>query len=381
MTARTTINPPLWRLIVLLALFSPFHPAEAQSLQSLTLKRTIALGAAPGCPIATPTPTVRRDNAEARRLSAAGQEAALIGDRAAARDAFAKAAALNPSDERIAYDLARAHEELGDAAASVREYCRYLSLAPAGPQASDVRTRLSRLAPREAVQASQRALDRFRVGVSNYDRARFEIASQAFDDVVRFAPQATEALYNRALARIAAGHRDEASRDLQAYLAADPTATDRLVVTQAIELLRRPAFDSGEAFRLGLLPGFGQFYTRRPAFGVLVVAGVAGAAVAALYEKTEVRLVPYVDPNGVSVPYEEEFTERPYFVPAIATAAAVTLGAAFEAFMYARGTQRAVQVEPARGVRTGLSFNSAPIELTPHVGVRGQVGLGLFARF
>ena len=304
MTARTTINPPLWRLIVLLALFSPFHPAEAQSLQSLTLKRTIALGAAPGCPVATPTPAVRRDNAEARRLS-----------------------------------------------------------------------------PRDAVQASQRALDRFRVGVSNYDRARFDVALQAFDDVVRFAPQATEAVYNRALARIAAGQRDEASRDLQAYLAADPSATDRLVVSQAIESLRRPSFDSGEAFRLGLLPGFGQFYTRRPAFGVLVVAGVAGAAVAALYEKTEVRLVPYVDPNGVSVPYEEEFTERPYFVPAIASAAVVTLGAAFEAFMYARGTQRAVQVEPARGVRTGLSFNSAPIEVTPHVGARGQVGLGFFARF
>jgi tetratricopeptide (TPR) repeat protein len=365
-------------MIVSLALLSPVHRTDAQAL---TLKRTLTQGAAPGCPAATPVPMTRRDNAEARRLSAAGQEAALVGDKNAARDAFLKAAALNPTDERIAYDLARAHEDLSEVPAAVREYCRYLSLAAAGPQAADVRARLSRIAPRDAIQASERALDQFRVGVSNYDRSRFDVALQSFDDVVRAAPQATEALFNRAVVRIALGRREDAARDLQAYLAADPSALDRLVVTQAIESLRRPSFNAGEAFRLGLLPGFGQFYTRRPALGVLVIAGVAGATAAALYERTDVRLVDYVDPNGIPVPYEEEFTERPYLVPAIATAAVVTLGAAFEAYRYARGTQRAVPIEPARGVRTGLSFNDAPVEFAPHIGARGQVGLGLFARF
>ena len=377
MKARTT-SRSLYQMTMLLVLLFVSTRAEAQSL---TLKRTLSLGAAPGCPVTTAPPPARRDNAEARRLSAAGQEAALIGDRAGARDAFARAAALNPSDERIAYDLARAHEELSDTPAAVREYCRYLSLAPGGAQASDVRARLSRLAPRDAVQASERALDRFRVGVSNYDRARYDVALQAFDDVVRAMPSASEAIFNRALSLAAIGRREDASRGLQAYLAAEPAAVDRLVVTQAIESMRRPSFDAGEAFRLGFVPGFGQFYTRRPAFGVLVLASVAGAAAAAFYERSDVRIVPYTDPNGVEVPYEEEFTERPYVVPAVATAAALTLGGALEAYLYARRSQRSVSIEQARGVRTGLSFGGAPLELTPHVGARGQVGVGVFGRF
>jgi hypothetical protein len=49
--------------------------------------------------------------------------------------------------------------------------------------------------------------------------------------------------------------------------------------------------------------------------------------------------------------------------------------------MYARGTQRTVPIEPARGVRTGLTFNDAPIDISPHVGIRGQIGLGIFTRF
>lgn len=355
--------------------------ARQAGAQSLSLKRTLSAGAAPGCPAIPSVTTTRRDNAEARRLSAAGQEAALVGDRAGARDAFAKAAALNPADERIAYDLARAHEELGESVAALREYCRYLSLAPGGAQASDVRTRLARLAPPDAVQGAGRAQERFRVGVSNYDRARFDIAWQAFDDVVRAIPAATEAVYNRALAHAAIGRRDEAARDLEAYLVADPAASDRLAVTRAIESLRRPAFDPGEAFRLGIIPGFGQFYTRRPAFGLLVIAGVAGAAAAAIYEQTEVRTVPYVDPNGVSVPYEEEFTERPYLIPAIAGAAVLTLGTAIEAYLYARRSQTVVPIEPPRGVRTGMSFQGAPIELAPVYGSRKGFGIAMSGRF
>jgi tetratricopeptide (TPR) repeat protein len=314
-------------------------------------------------------------------LSAAGQVAALVGDRTGGRDAFARAAALNPTDERIAYDLARAHEELADTTASVREYCRYLSLAPTGAQAADVRARLSRLAPRSAIQAAERALDRFRVGVANFDRGRFEAAWQAFDEVVRSSPAASEAIYNRALSRAAGGRRDDARRDLEAYLKANPDASDRLAVARTIESLSRPVFDPGQALRLGFIPGAGQFYTRRPALGVLVVAGVGGAAAAAFYERTGVRTVPYVDPNGVPVPYEEEFTERPYVIPAVAGAVAITLGAALESWLYARSSQNNTIVDPPQGIRTGLSFRGAPIDVGALVSAGGLPGLRISTRF
>jgi tetratricopeptide (TPR) repeat protein len=353
----------------------------AQGAQPLPLKRTLSPAAAPGC-AATPAvrPTVRRDNAEARRLAAAGQEAGLMGDRAGARDAFAKAAALNPTDDRLAYDLARAHEELNESAAAIREYCRYLSLAPEGREAADVRARLTRLAPRNAVQGSERALERFKVGVANYDRARYDIAWQAFDDVVRTLPGATDALYNRALARAAIGRRDDARKDFEAYIAADPAAADRVAVANVIDQLRRPVFDGGTALRSGMVPGLGQFYTKRPALGVLVMAGVGGAVAAAFTERTGVRLVPYTDPNGVYVPYEEEFRERPYIIPAAAAAVAITAGAAVEAYFYARRTSRPVAAGSPRGVGRVRSEERA-VDVLPHVGRQGQVGVGVGLRF
>ena len=61
-------------------------PARVQA-QGLGPKRTLTTGPAPGCAIvpAGQAPVARRDNAEARRLATAGQEAALIGDQPAAR--------------------------------------------------------------------------------------------------------------------------------------------------------------------------------------------------------------------------------------------------------------------------------------------------------
>jgi hypothetical protein len=97
-------------------------PANAQqgAAPRLSPKRALTVGPAPGCAIPpSGPPAIRRDNAEARRLALAGQESALIGDQAAARDAFARAAVLNPGDERIAYDLARAHEELADSTRAI----------------------------------------------------------------------------------------------------------------------------------------------------------------------------------------------------------------------------------------------------------------------
>ena len=241
-------------------------PLRAQSVTSsgaptLTPKRTLTTGAAPGCalPVIGQPPAARRDNAEARRLASAGQEAALIGDQTAARDAFARAAVLNPGDERIAYDLGRAHEELADSTNAIAEFCRYLSLSPAGREAVDVRERLQRIVP---TAAQRRAVDvqvAFRLGLALFDDGSYEASIRAFDDVVRDAPTASEGYFNRGLARAASGSRANALQDLELYRANAPTVDDRVEVGRAIEVLRRPVYRPGVAFMRSLLPGFGQF--------------------------------------------------------------------------------------------------------------------------
>lgn len=352
---------------------------DAQSLQP---KRTISTGAAPGCEIAPAARPAdeRRDNAEARRLAAAGQEAALAGDQPAARDAFAKAASLNPGDDRIAYDLGRAHEELADTLKAVAEYCRYLTLSPAGREAGDVRERLPALVPRGAVQRAQEVQVAFRLGVALLDDGRYDAAAKEFDKVVRDAPGSAEGYYNRGLARAAGGKRSDAIRDLEVYQAAAPTVDERVSVARAIDVLRRPVFSPGTAFIRSVLPGFGQLYTGRPILGVLALAVVGGAGGMAATQQTSERTVAYVDPNGVPAPYVERTQERKYLTVGLATAAGVTTLALIEAVAYARRSQRGASLITRRATAAPAT-RGAGLSISPTVDWRGGVGLRLGTTF
>ena len=89
------VNRRLHCLTLSLALVAGLTVApDTAHAQLLSPKRTLTVGAAPGCAatVAGQATVGRRDNVEARRLAAAGQEAALIGDQAAARVAFTRAA-------------------------------------------------------------------------------------------------------------------------------------------------------------------------------------------------------------------------------------------------------------------------------------------------
>lgn len=375
------------RIIPLLLLFAGagaglFVPGTTQA-QSLRPKRTLTVSVAPGCEAAATRPTgSRRDNAEARRLAAAGQEAALVGDQTAARDAFAKAAELNPTDDRIAYDLGRAHEELVDTTGAINEYCRYLTLSPAGREAGDVRTRLQRLVPRNAAQNAQDLLQKFRLGLFLYDSARYDAAERAFDDVVQRAPLAAEGYFNRGLMRAAIGSRAEALKDFESYLAAVPTADDRTQVASTITLLRRPVYGQSSALFRSVIPGFGQIYTGRPIRGVLVMAGVAAAAGMAVLQTTTTKQIEYVDPNGVPAPYTQEYTERKYLVPGVATAAGLTIIAAIEAAWFAkRSNAGATVVQPGRVAALSSTLQQYGVALTPTVDSRANAGVRLSVRF
>jgi tetratricopeptide (TPR) repeat protein len=349
--------------------------------QSLRPKRALTVSVAPGCEsVALRATSGRRDNAESRRLYAAGQEAALVGDQTAARDAFGKAADLNPGDDRIAYDLGRAHEGLADTTSAVTEYCRYLTLSPAGREASDVRARLQRLVPSGALQRSQDLLGTFRLGLFLYDSGRYDAAERAFDNVVQKAPGSAEGYFNRGLMRAAIGQRATALKDFEAYLAAVPTADDRVAVSRNIAILRRPVYGEATAFTRGIIPGFGQVYTGRPVAGVLVFAIVSGAAGAAFYQKTTEKPVSYVDPNGVPAPYVQRFTERPYGMPGIAAAVGITLAAAIEAALYAKRSARGASVLQT-GASSAVSTRDFAVRLTPIMGTDGRTGFRLSARF
>jgi TM2 domain-containing membrane protein YozV len=100
------------------------------------------------CPAPRPRPAATAEQRRAARdLAQRAQQAAILGDRAAAREQLRQAAMLDPRDPDLAYQLARANDAAGAAADAASEYCRFLSLAPNGPEATEARDRVAILAP------------------------------------------------------------------------------------------------------------------------------------------------------------------------------------------------------------------------------------------
>lgn len=333
------------------------QPVRAQPI-TLSVKRTFAANAIAGCPSSVrATASIPRDAAEARRVFASGQELALQGDPGGAGVAFARASALDPTDDRIAYAYARALEEANDSTSAVREYCRALRLSPAGRDVADVRARVARLTPRALADVLSRARDRFSAGVVAFDARRYDEARRAFDDAARASPQEGEAPFNRALAGMQLGERSAARRDFATYLALVPDATDKALVQRSIDALARPQYSAGAAFGSGLIPGMGQFYTRRPAQGLAVLALVGGAAYAAMHTASRSLTVAYVDPNGVPAPYVTVVKERPYRTAALAAGAGITLAAAIEAAWFAKRGPAQFMIAPGgKGAGLALRF-------------------------
>jgi hypothetical protein len=96
---------------------------------------------------------------------------------------------------------------------------------------------------------------------------------------------------------------------------------------------------------------------------------VAGATGAALTPRTDERVIPYVDPNGVPAPHTETVQERPWFVPGIAAAGGLTLLSALEATNFASRSRR------------GASILAAAHALTPVRTARGHTGLAVSFTF
>ena len=163
--------------------------------QRLPVKRTLSAASTLPCQAPPPGLTAsRNDSPDVRRLMALGHEAAIVGDHRQARDAFVDAAKLSPGDERIAYQLGRAYEELGERPNAVREYCRFLALAPQSSDAVDVRARIAAVTtPAGSSAAADPAAAAFKAGVSHLDQRRWRDAADSFGRVIQTLPRAAEA--------------------------------------------------------------------------------------------------------------------------------------------------------------------------------------------
>jgi tetratricopeptide (TPR) repeat protein len=357
-----------------LSLIGTAASAQPQPIR-LPVKTGLAASGISGCAAFPPPAQVRATSptadAESRQLIDEAQDAALQGDHATARDAFAKAATLVPGNARVAYYLGRELESLDDNSSAVREYCRYLALSPSAPDGDEVRGRIVRLTPASELARVDEARANFRSGVALLQRRQYLAADSAFGAVSRQVPAAPEPYYNRALSRAARGDRTPAMQDFERYLELAPQASDLVQVRGSMARLPDRVYGPGQALGSGLLfPGMGQMSTGRPVLGVVALGAVAGAVVLALSSKDEVVTERFTDPFGN--PYTDSLTRttRPLAAAGLAAAGVVWLGAAWEAASYARRSRSRAESIIARHEGSGamLAVSALP---------RRRVGLAL----
>jgi len=291
------------------------------------------------------------DRQEAERLASEANQAAILGDRDGAMALLQEAAELDPGSSAIAYRLARILEDAGEADAAVGEFCRYLALEPDAPDAAETTLRAERLADPDGTPLSPAARSAFEQGVTAFDQRAYDDAAQFFSRAILEGPEWYEAYYNRGVSYLRAGRARSAAADLEWYLERNASADDGLAVQEQLERITAtlaPRYSPGIAFTTGMLiPGMGQFYTRRPGLGFLILstAGTA-AAVGILHKTVEVDCL-QVPENGVCPPQQilAERVKRPLLVPGLVTAGAITLVGAIVAARSARGPDPLVSSE------------------------------------
>ncbi len=298
------------------------------------------------------------DRQRADALLSAGQQAALVGDQASAQVLFSEAARLDPTNPEIAYHLGRAREDAAERESALQEFCRFLALAPESPDAAEVRQRIAGLTETFAATVTAEITEQFQNALVFYDRGEYLSAEVGFTYITGQNPSVREAYFNRALTRLALQRQSQAIRDLEQYLELAPGAADREQVIERIATLRAATIAPTVALTRGLLvPGLGQYTTRRPALGAAVLGLVGAATYVALRQETVTRAdtfpVEFGEPE--IVPFTE--TVRPHLGEGLFVAAAVTLFAAAEAYDYS--------VRQRRNERVGRS--AADAKATPIV--------------
>jgi tetratricopeptide (TPR) repeat protein len=329
---------------VLLLLAAPLGTSIVHAQARPPLKRGMpAVAQRPTCPAtAAPRPGSAAQQRQARDLAQRARQSAILGDRTAARDQLRQAAALDPANSDLAYQLARAQEAVGATDDATTAYCAFLALAPNAPEATEARERLAGLTRNAQPAVAERILAPFRTGITAYEAGRYGEAETAFSNAIAQQPDWADAYYDRALTKVVRGRREQAIADLQQYLRLRPEAEDRQAVIARINGLRGGPVSPSAALALGLvIPGAGQMYTGRRVFGVLTLAAAGGALAYALKSGpvTKQFVVNPKDPFGNPLPpFIDTRTEtgHPHLVPGLAAFGAIAGATAIEAFVHAR---------------------------------------------
>lgn len=356
--------------LVLLLAASTIAGAQGTSARAVPKRTPLPAVILPVCPaVRTAPPAVSDDQRrQARDFVSRADQAAILGDTASALANLRRARSTDGADPDLAYRLARLYESGAAADSAVKEYCRFLSLAPASPDAADARERVSALAKPSNDPAIDSANAHLQRGLRAYEQVRMHDAESEFSRAIDLQPAWADAYFDRGLARELQGDRDQALSDFEVYVRLKPAADDRQAVNTRIASLRRVSYSPGQAFALGLIiPGAGQFYTRRVGWGVALLAATGGAIGYALAEQTKIttREQTATDPFGNSYTYTATFQgkQRPGLVPGLAAAGALDVIGAIEAAVFAHQRNSAQRGSPRVSVRLVPSTSAVGLQL------------------
>ncbi len=305
-----------------------------------------------------PTPD---DRARAGQLASDANQAMVLGEMNQVQALLQEAVRLDPSSADLAYRHARVLDDLDRSEPAMAEYCRSLDLDVESLGVVDARERLTRLSDELRNRIPETARDAFTQGLVQADDSLYAEAEESFSTAIDSAPGWPEPLYNRAVVNERAGRTPQALQDFRDYLRlVAEDESQALRVSQRIGELEGLASvatpNPSGALALGLIPGMGHFYTSRPVMGSLALS-VAAVAFAAGYSYRDVTVFCLNDvSSGGSCPIGEvvrEENNRPYLWFGAGVAAAVTIAAAIDAYLGAKGQRDALTAitEPADGIR------------------------------
>jgi tetratricopeptide (TPR) repeat protein len=281
---------------------------------------------------------------------------------------LAQAVELDRTSADLAYRRARILEELDRTDPAMREYCRVIDLGGESIGLVDARDRIDAIYEQVRARLPRAARDAFRDGLIAADDTLFIESIEYFSTAVDLAPDWPDPLYNRAMVRERVGEVDLALSDFRRYLAvvADPEAADAIAIASRIGQLEGAASvampSPTGALALGMIPGMGHYYTRRPLYGT-VTLGATAAAILGGFIVTRVTTVCLDDvAPGAACPTElidRQFTERPYIWVGVGLGAAVTVAGAVEAYLTAKKAEAESEaLRPESESRLDVGFPS-----------------------
>ncbi len=320
--------------------------------------------------VAVPPPT-DDERGRAGQLASDANQAMILGEFDRVETLLAQAVELDPTSADLAYRRARILEELERTEPAMREYCRVIDLGGESIGLVDARERIDVIYEQVRARLPRAAREAFVEGLAAADDSLYVESIDQFSVAIDLAPDWPDPLYNRAMVREHVGQVQLALSDFRRYLAvvADPEAADAIAIAARIGQLEGAASVSMPsppgALVLGVIPGMGHYYSRRPLPGTVTLAATTAAIVGGfLFTKVTTFCLDDISP-GASCPPElidRELTERPYVWVGVGIGAAITLAGAVEAYLTAKRAQsesEALRAPSESGLDVGFPSLSA----------------------